>query len=81
MSLEEVIEFVEEFVPKPGTKSELWTYFGMKKGSSGKAIDDGSVYCKLCRSRVHAKGGNTSNLRVHLKNHRYSVITGSVFSV
>ncbi len=69
-----MIEVVEEFVPKPGTKSELWTYFGLKKGSSGKAIDDGwSVYCKLCRSRVLAKGGNTSNLRAHLKNHHKAI--------
>lgn len=49
MSLEEAdIENAEEFVTKPGTKSELWTYFGLKKDSSGKPIDDGSVYCKLC---------------------------------
>ena len=32
-----------EFVPKSGTKSEVWRYFQLQKGLNGEAIDDGSV--------------------------------------
>lgn len=63
----------EELVPKPGTKSELWNYFGLKKDSNGKAVDDGSVYCKICRRKVLAKSGNTSNLKAHLRNDHKTV--------
>ena len=52
----------QEIIPKPGTTSEVWQYFGLLKGPNGQAIDDGSAYCKLCRKKVLAKSGNTSNL-------------------
>ena len=32
-------EVREELVPKPGTKSELWNYFGLKKDSNGHIAD------------------------------------------
>ena len=38
----------DEFLPKPGTKSDLWNYFGLKKDSDERPIDDKSVYCKIC---------------------------------
>ncbi len=28
----------EELVSKPGTKSEVWQYFGLAKGPDGKAV-------------------------------------------
>ncbi len=53
-------------------QSELWQHFGLKKGDNGKPIDDDSVYCRLCRRKVKAGSGNTSNLKAHLKKtHRY----------
>ena len=59
----------DEFLPKPGTKSDLWKYFGLKKDLNGKAaVKDGLVYCKICRRKVLAKNGNASNLKAHLKN-------------
>ncbi len=67
------LELEDEFVPKSGTKSELWQHFGLKKGDNGKPIDDGSVYCRLCRRKVKAGSGNTSNLKAHLKNNHRSV--------
>ena len=57
----------QEIIPKPGTKSEVWQYFGLLKGPNGQAID------KLCRKKVLAKSGNTSNLKAHLKNNHKTV--------
>ncbi len=58
-----------DLVSKPGTKSVVWQYFGLKKGSGGEAIDDGSGICRSCRKTVAAKHGNTSNLLAHLRIH------------
>ncbi len=63
----------EELVSKPGTKSEVWQYFGLAKGPDGKAVNDGAVYCKLCAKKVTAKSGNTSNLKAHLKNNHKTI--------
>ncbi len=38
------------------------------KDTSGKAVDDGTAFCKSCNKAVIARNGNTSNLRSHLKN-------------
>ena len=58
-------------LPKPNGKSELWNYFGLRADEEGKAIDDGKVFCKLCRVTVVARNGNTSNLKSHLcYNHK-----------
>lgn len=59
-----------ELVSKPGTKAQVWEFFGLKKANDGSAIDDGNVYCRACRKKVVAKQGNTSNLQSHLRtNH------------
>ena len=63
-----------ELVAKEGTTSHVWTFFGLNKeeGGSDKAI------CRLCRKSVLARGGNTSNLVSHLKNHHpkeHSIVT------
>ena len=63
----------QEIIPKLGTKTEVWQYFGLLIGPNGQAIDDGSAYCKLCRKKVLAKSGNTSNLKAHLKNNHKTV--------
>ena len=61
------------FLPRPGTKSAIWEYFGLKKDREGKLIDDGRVFCNICSRSVSAKSGNTSNLMSHLKNNHKSV--------
>ena len=33
----------DTLLPKPGTKSLVWDYFGLKKDAQGKAIDDGTT--------------------------------------
>ena len=59
-----------ELVPKIGTKSVVWEYFGLERGVEGRPFDDGSVVCRSCRRRVLARNGNTSNLLAYLKaNH------------
>uniref|UniRef100_A0A1X7T3P7 BED-type domain-containing protein n=1 Tax=Amphimedon queenslandica TaxID=400682 RepID=A0A1X7T3P7_AMPQE len=65
--IEEAI--VEELILKPGAKSDLWKYFGLKPDSHGNvARNSPDVYCKICQRKVQAKNGNTSNLKAHLKN-------------
>ncbi|XP_011408230.1 PREDICTED: zinc finger BED domain-containing protein 1-like [Amphimedon queenslandica] len=61
------------YLPKPGGKSEVWKFFGLRKDAEGMAIDDGTVFCKSCNRAVVARNGNTSNLRAHLKNNHKSL--------
>lgn len=43
-----------KFVPKPGTKSPVWSYgFGLKKDSEGQLIDDSRAYCNICIVAVY----------------------------
>ena len=32
-----------DLVSKPGTKSIVWDYFGLKKGTNGEIVDDGTA--------------------------------------
>ena len=74
MSIEaEARDGATNFLPKPGAKSAIWQYFGLKADGNGKPIDNGLVYCKVCRRGVMAKSGNTSNLMAHLRNTHKSV--------
>ena len=38
----------EEPASKTSTKSVVWDYFGFRKDSEGKPIDDGAVICRTC---------------------------------
>ncbi|XP_071373631.1 E3 SUMO-protein ligase ZBED1-like isoform X1 [Centroberyx affinis] len=42
-------------------------YFGLKADERGQPLNTGEAICRLCRKIVLAKGGNTTNLRSHLK--------------
>lgn len=56
----------EEIVEKKGQKSSAaWRYFGYLKSDKQQS----NVLCKMCRSHVPTKTGNTSNLFQHLKRH------------
>lgn len=63
----------EELVSKVSAKSVVSDYFGFRKDSEGKPIDDGCAICRTCRGRVKAKYGNTSNLLSHLKTNHPNV--------
>ena len=45
----------------------------LRKIRTAKIVDDGAVYCQICRRKVLAKNGNISNLRAHLKNNHKTV--------
>ena len=57
-----------ELVPKRNTKAPVWEYFGLEKDKDGATVDDGRFTCRICRRKVLARNGNTSNLTAHLRN-------------
>ena len=54
---------------KENTRSLAWRYFGLRKGSDRRGIDDGEVICRSCQDIVIARNGNMSNLFAHLSAH------------
>ncbi|XP_035288184.1 zinc finger BED domain-containing protein 1-like [Anguilla anguilla] len=58
----------ESLVSKKGANSSIWQCFGFVGDENGDPLDTDTPICKLCMKSVAAKGGNTSNLRTHLKN-------------
>lgn len=56
-----------DLISKPRSKSIVWLYFGLKADEKGRPLNTGEAVCRLCRKIVLAKGGNTTNLRSHLK--------------
>ena len=65
-------------MPKLNTKAPVWEYFGLEKDKDGATVDDGHVTCRICRRKVLARNGNTSNLTAHLRNNHprtYSQLT------
>ena len=52
-----------DLVEKKGTTSYVWNFFGIKKD------DDTDKDSRICRKSILARGGNTSNLSSHLRNH------------
>lgn len=56
-----------DLVSKPRSKSIVWMYFGLKADERGQPLNSGEAICRLCRKIVLAKGGNTTNLRSHLR--------------
>ncbi len=57
-----------DLVRKPGSKSCVWNYFGLEKGTSGEVTDTGHAVCRTCFRKVAAKNGNTTNLLSHLRS-------------
>lgn len=56
-------------IPKENTVSPVWTYFGLRAGDDGRTIFKETAVCRICEKSVTTKGGNTSNLFSHLRNH------------
>ncbi|XP_069821004.1 E3 SUMO-protein ligase ZBED1-like [Dendropsophus ebraccatus] len=64
--MEEELTSVEEeevLIRKTGATSVIWTWFGFKESD----VEQKNIICKLCRARIIAKMGNTTNLFYHLK--------------
>lgn len=55
-----------ELVSKPGSKSCLWNYFGLRKNNSNPINKDVAI-CRTCYEEVASKNENTSNLLAHLR--------------
>ena len=62
-----------ESVSKEKVTSLVWNYFRFKAGEDGKPINSENGICHIssgCRKKpVLAKGGNMSNLLMHLRRH------------
>ena len=69
-----------DLVSKSGTESVVWQYFGLRKGTDGVAVDDGTAVCHSCSKTVYVKHGNTSNLLAHLRIH-YSNLHAEVTAI
>ena len=73
-----------ELVTKQNTKSHIWNNFGFEPDESGKPRSKDHPKCRLCKTEIAAKDGNTSNLFSHLKNkhpeeyHRIRNLAGKV---
>ncbi|XP_074542095.1 uncharacterized protein LOC141802402 isoform X4 [Halichoeres trimaculatus] len=56
-----------DLISKPKGKSIVWMYFGLKADEKGQPLNSREAVCRLCRKVVLSKGGNTTNLRSHLR--------------
>ena len=63
------------FLPSKRTKTKFWAYFGHYKNAQGQLVEDGSPICRSCKRKVVAKGGNTSNLLSHLRDHHPELLS------
>ncbi|XP_038155642.1 E3 SUMO-protein ligase ZBED1-like [Cyprinodon tularosa] len=57
-------EVPQDLVPKRGSSSVIWNWFGFKKSDTEQKV----VLCKVCRQPVTTKDSNTTNLFHHLKH-------------
>uniref|UniRef100_A0A8C2A897 Zinc finger BED domain-containing protein 1-like n=1 Tax=Cyprinus carpio TaxID=7962 RepID=A0A8C2A897_CYPCA len=57
------------FLPPKRLKSAVWEYFGYLKDPGGTINADGYPVCRMCRKKVSARTGNTSNMAHHLRDH------------
>ena len=58
-----------ELVSKPGArKSQVWKHFEFEGDTNGKPVNEDHPTSKKYSQTVATKGGNTSNLLLHLRN-------------
>ena len=59
------------------SSSVEWNYFGLKTNKNGVIItsEADKPVCRTCYRSIPAKGGNTSNLMNHLKEHHVELYT------
>jgi len=58
----------QPLVKKPRVVSVVWNYFGLRT-EGGRVVHEDKPVCRACLREVPAKGGNTSNLMAHLREH------------
>ena len=66
-----------KIVKKKNCKSPVWIHFGLRADDRGIMIESEkeSPICRVCGGSVPAKGGNTTNLYRHLKDHHTDLYT------
>ena len=64
-------ELITSLVRKPRANSVVWDYFGLITNDNGSVIvsEEQRPVCRTCYKSISAKGGNTTNLMAHLKEH------------
>ena len=67
---------------KPRAVSVAWDYFGLKTNKNGTIVvtEEQKPVCQTCHRSVPAKGGNTSNLMAHLKEHHPELYAEALLS-
>ena len=68
----------EELVSKPGKKSMLWDYLGLRKTAKGEILDDGQAVCRVCRKSYATKNSNTTNRCPTCEEYCGNKLAGSV---
>lgn len=73
-------EAEERLVKKPNSKSIVWNYFGLKADEHDIPLreEEDRPVCRTCKKAVPAKGGNTSNLLTHLRDHHPDLHTEAI---
>ena len=61
---------------RPNTRSPVWEYFRLEANEKGQPANSDKAVCWLCKKLMMGKGGNTSNMRVHPKNHHPLAFSG-----
>ena len=70
-SVDEEVTEATDLVKKKNAKSIVWNYFGLKADGNGIVLKEheNRPVCRMCNKSVLCKGGNTSNLFSHLRDH------------
>uniref|UniRef100_A0AAR2K0Y7 BED-type domain-containing protein n=1 Tax=Pygocentrus nattereri TaxID=42514 RepID=A0AAR2K0Y7_PYGNA len=70
---EDGLEAPDLHPPTQNLLSRIWEYFGFLKDTAGSVVFDGYPICRMCQQRVEAKGGDTTNMFLHLKAHHLQI--------
>ncbi|KAL7863945.1 hypothetical protein AOLI_G00153650 [Acnodon oligacanthus] len=70
---EDGLEAPDLHPPTQNLLSRVWEYFGFLKDTGGSVVFDGYPICRMCQQRVEAKGGDTTNMFLHLKAHHLQI--------
>ena len=66
-SCEDIQDIVSTgLVSKQNTISFVWQHFGFRPDDSGRPREEDRPICKICSKMVISKGGNSSNLLLHI---------------
>lgn len=70
-----MVEVEERLVKKSNCRSVIWNYFALNANEHGIPLSEQPICRSDCQKIVPAKGGNTSNLLTHLRDHITPITT------